>query len=134
MTFTNQKTDSIGAISSTLCLIHCVATPFLFITQSSLLTYANEIPNWWKFIDYFFLIISFLAVYRSVQTTASNFIKPALWFSWFFLFVVIINEKIAWFSFSEELIYIPAFSLIALHLYNRKYCQCNKDKCCTNER
>lgn len=134
MVFIDQKADTVGVVSSTLCLMHCIATPLIFLAQSSLLIEVNEPPTWWKFIDYFFLVISFIAVYQSTQTTSKNWIKHVLWFSWFFLFVVIINEKIAWFSFSEELIYIPAFSLIALHLYNRKYCQCNTDKCCTNER
>jgi len=49
------------------------------------------------------------------------------------LFIIIMNEKMAWFSLSEQAIYFPALALIALHLYNKKYCQCNNNKCCTNE-
>lgn len=133
MTFLNQKADSIGAISSALCLIHCVATPFLFLTQSSLINCCIETPAWWMFIDYVFLVISFIAVYRSTQTTSKNWIKPALWTSWLFLFAVIINEKLAMLTISEIFIYLPTISLIILHLYNRKYCQCNTDICCTHE-
>lgn len=133
MILIKQKADCIGAISSALCLIHCVATPFIFIAQNSLFNCCDEVPSWWKFIDYFFLIISFIAVNRTVQTTSSKWIKPSLWVSWAFLFVVIINEKIAWLPLSESIIYIPAIALIVLHLYNRKYCQCKSDKCCTNE-
>ncbi|WP_405604942.1 MerC domain-containing protein [Polaribacter sp. Asnod1-A03] len=133
MIFTEQKSDSIGAISSILCLIHCVSTPFIFLAQSSLLNCCNEVPSWWKLIDYFFLVISFIAIFRSTKTTSKSWIKPALWVSWGVLFVVIINEKIELLSLSENIIYIPAFSLIGLHLYNRKYCQCNTDKCCTHE-
>lgn len=134
MILTNQKADSLGAMSSTLCLLHCIATPFIFIVQSSTLTCCTKAPTWWGFIDYFFLVVSFLAIYKTAKTTSSNWMKPALWFSWCLLFVVIINEKITWFSFNENLIYVPAVALIVLHTYNRKYCQCNTNKCCIHER
>jgi uncharacterized membrane protein len=134
MIILKQKTDLIGAITSTLCLMHCIATPFIFIAQSSAMVCCESAPVWWRLIDYFFLVISFLAVYRSTQTTASYWIKPFLWLSWSVLFIIIMNEKIAWFSFSEQAIYFPALALIALHLYNKKYCQCNTTNCCTHER
>ncbi|MFT5146453.1 MAG: hypothetical protein ACI9H1_001176, partial [Polaribacter sp.] len=35
---------------------------------------------------------------------------------------------------SEQAIYFPALTLTVLHLYNKKYCQCNTTNCCTNER
>lgn len=133
MIVTNQKPDSIGAMASTLCLIHCIATPFIFIAQSCSMTCCSGVPTWWTFIDYFFLVISFFAIYRSTQTTSKNWIKPSLWISWFLLFIVIVNEKMAWFSLHEDFIYVPAIVLISLHLYNKKYCQCNLNKCCTNE-
>ena len=129
-----QKTDLIGAIASTLCLTHCIATPFIFIAQSCSIVCCDSAPGWWGAIDYFFLVVSFFAVYRSTQTTSSNLIKPFLWLSWSVLFIIIMNEKIAWFPLSEQAIYFPAFTLIALHLYNKKYCQCTTTKCCTHER
>ncbi|MEP1489164.1 MAG: MerC domain-containing protein [Algibacter sp.] len=134
MILTNQKPDNIGAVASTLCLIHCIATPFIFIVQSCAITCCSETPTWWQFIDYFFLIISFFAIYRSTQTTSKKWMKPSLWLSWFLLLFVIINEKTAWFPLPEYVIYFPALALIILHLYNKKYCQCNLNKCCTNER
>ena len=133
MIFIKQKSDILGAAASTLCLIHCVATPFIFIAQTCAVTCCNDTPVWWKFIDYFFLIISFFAIYRSTQTTASNWIKPLLWSSWFLLLIVIVNEKLAWFTLHDTFIYVPAVLLITLHLYNRKYCQCNTNKCCAHE-
>ncbi|EAR12967.1 hypothetical protein PI23P_10075 [Polaribacter irgensii 23-P] len=134
MIFIKQKPDSIGAIASALCLLHCIATPFIFIAQSCSLVCCEKVPTWWSFIDYFFLVISFFAVYRSTQTTSNYWIKPFLWLSWTVLLIIIINEKIAWFPLSEQAIYFPALTLILLHLYNKKYCQCNITKCCTNER
>jgi hypothetical protein len=133
MTFTKYQSDNLGAIASTLCLIHCVATPFLFIVQTSALTSFTETPTWWSFIDLFFLIISFWAVYQTTQTTSSSWMQPALWLSWFLLFILILNEKLTWFALNENLIYAPALALIILHLYNKKYCHCNTNKCCTNE-
>jgi len=102
MILLKQKPDSIGAIASTLCLIHCLATPFVFIAQSCTLTCCNGVPMWWGSIDYIFLIISFFTVYRS--------------------------------NLNEKAIYIPAIALIMLHLYNKKYCQCHTNTCCTNEK
>ncbi|MDO5974064.1 MerC domain-containing protein [Flavivirga jejuensis] len=134
MILTNQKPDNIGAIASTLCLIHCIVTPFIFIVQSCSITCCSATPTWWKFIDYFFLIISFFAIYRSTQTTSKKWIKPSLWLSWSLLFFIIINEKTAWYPLHEYFIYFPALALIILHLYNKKYCQCNLNKCCANER
>jgi hypothetical protein len=127
MILIKQKPDSIGAIASTLCLIHCVATPFIFLAQSI------GVPSWWGFLDYVFLIISFFAVHRSAQTTSKKWIKTALWFSFISLLMVIMNEKSEWFYLNEKIIYIPTIALIILHLYNKKYCQCNNTKCCTNE-
>lgn len=133
MIFTNQKTDYLGAIASTLCLIHCIVTPFIFIVQSCSITCCSAAPSWWQFIDYFFLVISFFAVYGSTQTTSNNWMKFSLWLSWSLLFLVIVNEKKAWFFLNENFIYLPALTLIVLHLYNKKYCQCNVNKCVINE-
>lgn len=133
MIFVKKKPDELGAIASGLCLIHCVATPFLFIVQSCSIAGCSDTPVWWQIIDYIFLVISFFAVYRSTQTTVSKWIKPALWMSWGLLCFIIINEIIIWFSIPEYGIYIPAVALIVLHLYNRKYCHCNSNKCCIHE-
>jgi hypothetical protein len=133
MILIKQKPDSIGVIASTLCLIHCIATPLIFIAQSCSFTHYNSVPTWWGYIDYLFLIISFFAVYRSTKITSLKWIKPALWLSFMLLLVVVLNEKNAWFGLNESFIYVPAISLIALHLYNKKYCQCNQNKCCANE-
>ncbi|NIJ45206.1 hypothetical protein FHR24_001645 [Wenyingzhuangia heitensis] len=132
MILTKEKSDTLGALASSLCLIHCVATPFLFIAQTCATTCNGAVPHWWSFIDYIFLVISFFAVYKSTQETSISFIKPLLWFSWFVLFLIIANEKLELIILNEATIYIPALALIGLHLYNKKYCKCNVTKCCTN--
>ena len=133
MTLLNQKSDNIGAIASTLCLIHCIASPTLFIAQSCSITCCNGSPVWYSSLDYFFLIISLFSVHQSTQNTSKNWIKLALWISFLGLLIVVINEKISLFYTNDNFLYIPAISLITLHLYNRNYCKCDSTKCCTNE-
>ena len=134
MIFTKKKSDTLGALSSSLCLIHCIVTPFIFIVQSCSVTCCSSTPNWWQFIDYFFLVISFFSIYHATKTTTSKWIKPSLWISWVFLFIIIVNEKLVWFPLNKNFIYVPALTLIVLHLYNQKYYQCNTAKCNTNEK
>ena len=121
-----QKSDNIGAIASTLCLLHCIATPLIFIVQAGSLSCCGSPPSWWKLIDVLFVIISFFAIYNSTLTSSSKIIKVSLWFFWFFLFFIILNEKIGWFHLNESLIYIPAIALTVLHLYNKKHFQTNR--------
>lgn len=132
MILLKQKSDNIGALASTLCLIHCIATPFLFIVQSCSVTCCSATPVWWRYIDFLFLIVSFFAIYKSTQTTSKDWIKPFMWLSWSILFFLIINETKGWLTLNEKLIYIPALTLITLHLYNKKYCKCETTKCCAN--
>ncbi|MDO5968267.1 MerC domain-containing protein [Flavivirga aquimarina] len=134
MILIKQKPDTFGTLASSLCLIHCVATPFLFIAQTCSTTCCEATPIWWQSIDYIFLVISFFAIYWSTQTTSINWIKPLMWLSWISLLIVVVNEKLKWFPLAEAIIYIPAFVLIILHLYNKKYCKCGTDTCCTNEK
>ena len=41
---------------------------------------------------------------------------------------IAIDEQ--WFPLHGNLKFIPAFSLIGLHLYNLRYCQCKAENCC----
>ncbi|WP_196887364.1 MerC domain-containing protein [Aureivirga sp. CE67] len=130
MKITLHKSDTFGALAGILCLIHCIATPLLFITQSYSAGNHESAPIWWQNIDYLFLILSFFAVYRSTQTTSKNFMKPALWINWVILCSLIINEKQEWFHLEEFFTYGASLLLVGLHIYNLKFCQCSDDKCC----
>ena len=125
-----KKPDGLGALASTLCMLHCLATPFLFIAQAGSAHCCDEAPVWWRTLDFLFLVISFVAIYRSTQTTTSGLIKPGLWISWLVLSFIIINEKIGWFHLPELLTYLSAATLVILHLYNLNYCQCETEDCC----
>ena len=133
MILIKKKPDNIGAIASSLCLLHCVVTPFLFIAQAGTLTCCDEPPLWWRFMDYIFLVISFLAIYQSTQTTTSSWMKSSLWLGWILLCFIILNEKISWLPIDENFIYFPAITLTVLHLYNKKYYQCKTANYSTND-
>jgi len=122
--------DLLGALASGLCMIHCIATPFLFIAQTCSATCCEAAPNWWSWLDYAFLVISFIAVWQTGKTSSKNWVKYALWISWVLLLVTIINEKLILIALPEAAIYLPALALVALHFYNLKYCQCKTNGCC----
>ena len=127
-----NKSDSLGALASSLCLLHCVATPFLFVLQP-LAVSEEAAPFWWQSLDFVFLVISFLAVYWSAINTSKKWMRNALWTSFIVLALAILNEKFELLHLGEFLTYIPAASLIGLHLYNKKYCQCDDDTCCATQ-
>ncbi|WP_442264891.1 MerC domain-containing protein [Tenacibaculum sp. ZS6-P6] len=127
-----QKSDTIGVLSSGLCLVHCVFTPFLFVIQThGSCCEGSEVPFWWKSIDYIFLVISFFAIYKSAKQTSKNWIKYAFYSFWIVLSFIILNEKFILIKIPEETIYIASLSLVILHLYNSKYCRCSNEKCCS---
>lgn len=125
------KADLLGAAASGLCLIHCLATPFLFVAQAGVATHHAESPAWWGWIDISLLIVSLAAVYWAVKKTAKQWIKIAFSVSWIFLVFIIFNEKFEGFHLAEAWIYVPTVSLVLLHLYNRKYCYCEDEPCQT---
>jgi len=125
-----QKSDTIGALSSGLCMIHCLATPIFFIASACSSSCCSSAPLWWQWLDYFFLVVSFIAIRYSTVSTNSILVKIGLWSSWIGLFICILNAKFGWFYLSPNIKFIPAFSIIGFHLYNLKYCKCNNDNCC----
>ena len=124
------KPDIFGAIASSLCVVHCLLTPFLFLSNGLLYTGLDKTPFLWSNLDFIFIFISFVAIYRSTQSTSKVFMKYALWISWVCLFSFLLNEKILLLGIPGYLTYIAAVSLSSLHIYNLKFCQCKSDNCC----
>ncbi len=131
MNYLSKQSDTIGILSSGLCMIHCLATPFFFIAATCTATCCNGAPTWWQWLDYFFLVVSFVAVNRSTSITDSKIVKIGLWLSWVSLVIFILNAKFLWFHTSPNTKFIPAFTLIGLHLYNlsTKTKKCENDCC-----
>ncbi len=124
------SSDNIGMASSSLCLVHCIITPFIFIAQACTVSCCADSPTWWRAIDFIFLVISFAAVYFAAKNTSKKWVKVAFYVLFTFLSIFILNEHAGSLHLPRILLYAPAFLLFALHLYNKKYCQC-KDECCT---
>ena len=71
--------DKIGIISSSLCMIHCMGTPFIFIAKACTTTCCSNAPTWWLMIDYLFLIISFVAIYFTTTKELKSWINISFW-------------------------------------------------------
>lgn len=126
------KPDIIGATASGLCAVHCIATPLLFIANTCAVTGCIDTPVWWKLIDYIFLVISFIAIQASIKKSTKRWVGLALIISWTLLFLAIVNESFEMMALPELVVYIPALSMIILHLYNQKYCTCAGNNCCAS--
>ncbi|MAJ52128.1 MAG: hypothetical protein CMB82_11040 [Flammeovirgaceae bacterium] len=132
MTITEKflKSNIIGASSSGFCIIHCATTPFVFLANLSTVPCCDSIPLWWQSLNYLFLTISLMAVITAAKKSTKSWLGIALIISWIFLFLTIFIETFEIMIISEAWNYIPAISLIILHVYNQKYCTC--DNCCKN--
>lgn len=125
------KSDIVGAVASGLCVVHCLATPFLFVVQSSITESCSHVsPIWWSAIDFIFIVITFFAVRQSGRNSSKPWMMQALYITWGVLSILVINEKMGLLSLSSYLKYTAALTLIFLHLYNLKFCQCDGDQCC----
>ena len=127
-----RNSDRIGVLSSGLCMLHCFATPFLFLSQSSLIFISVDFTLTWFILNYVFLFISFIAIYHSVKNSANRFIRIFLYLFWVVLSGLIINESFETFSIPEAATYFSASSLICLHIYNLRYCRCDDEDCCAS--
>ena len=129
LNFTSSS-DIIGATASAMCFIHCLVTPFLFVAYSNNVIIENTDPWWWGILDIVFLVISLFAVYWSTYNTSKQFVKYTFWTLWILLALIIINEKWEIAHIAEVFIYLTTSGIFFLHLYNRRYCQCEDAKCC----
>ena len=109
--------DKAGIASALLCTVHCMVIPALFLIK--VWWGANNlinVPPWWERIDYFFLIISFWAVYHAAAHARAVPIRLSLWLFWGVLAVAIIFEKsLHW------LAYIASAGLITTHFINLRH-------------
>ena len=125
MAFTKiiDQSDRIGMLTSGLCLVHCIATPFLFVAQAGLSQGEGIRPGWWGSLDIIFLVVSLVAVYWSARNTSRRILRIAFWIFWAILAAIVLNEKWELIHLSEAVIYLPTLALITLHIYNHRYCR-----------
>lgn len=130
MKIISYSLDNVGIIASSLCMIHCIGTPFLFIAKACTTSCCSEAPLWWQIIDYVFLFISFIAIYFVTKQISSAWMKKTFWISWFILLLTILNHTFPIFELNKNFIYVPASAIIILHFYNLRFCKCSDDSCC----
>jgi len=130
MKITALKTDRIGIIANSLCMVHCIATPFIFLAKTCSTSCCEGSPSWWSLLDYVFLLVSFFAIYQSSKSTSKSWLKYAMWASWILLLAMLLNEKFNIIYLFKYAIYVPAMLLVVLHTYSLKYCKCKTDVCC----
>ena len=123
------KSDSFGAAASGLCLLHCLATPFLFVAQSCAKNCCAAAPTWWLLIDYLFLALSFIAIYFASRQTSKKWVSLGFYVLWLLLTALVVNESQQFLVIRQDWVYVPAFGLILLHLYNKRYCLCEDQQC-----
>jgi len=129
----NSKSDLLGISASVLCMIHCLATPFLFVAHAEMVQHSEAHPEWWEYLEIFFLVISFMAVWWSGKTTSKKWVRNLLWINWVILAFFVVNEKFSWVAIADALIYIPAIGLVILHFYNRKFFHSHEEKLLTEK-
>ena len=56
MRITLKNSDNLGVLSSTLCLIHCLVTPFIYISFASLFSQNELLSFSWKSINLIFIV------------------------------------------------------------------------------
>lgn len=127
------KSDIYGLFASSLCMVHCMATPLIFVVQASTTRCSEVGPWWWRTLDYLFLVISIISIHHSAKMTSLQWMPKAMYFAWGVLAFLIINESFHALPIPHILVYLPAFGLVFLHLYNRKYCRCETEQCCEAE-
>lgn len=118
-----KSADTLGALASALCIIHCLATPIIFVAHAQIhhqISSGHNVPLWWGVIDVLFLIVSLVAVYHSSKFSNKLGVKLVFYVCWFALAFIILNEKLHLVSLEEWWIYLPATTLIFLHLYNHR--------------
>ena len=126
-----KNSDKLGIISSTLCFMHCFATPFIYMSFASLFNQNEFLSFSWKGINLIFIVFWLIAVNRSTKKTTNKIIKPIFWFSWSFLFFVLFNEEVKFIELPELVSYLSALNLAGIHVYNLKFCGCKDENCCT---
>ena len=132
ITILYKKTNELGIFSSILCMIHCMATPFLLVAipSSSIIYQRGQL--WWSWLDVLFLIISLIAVFVAVQQSKQKWVQISMIVSWFLLSFFVINERLEGIEFSFDMVYFPAFALTVFHVINIRHCRC-EEGCCEKD-
>jgi predicted membrane protein len=103
-------------LSSSICLVHCLATPVLVTLGAGFFA--------WPGIKYLFLVISFFSVYYATRESKHTRIAAFLWICfWGFLFSSLFHEGREWLHYLN---YFFSLLIITGHLLHLRRCRkCN---------
>lgn len=110
---TTSRMDFLGIASASLCVIHCLATPFLIVLVSKY--------EWWENLTFIFLAISFFAVYQATKSRPPAYILAIIWIGFFALSTGILLEE-SW-QYGEMLGYAASLILVLGHVLNIRHCK-----------
>jgi hypothetical protein len=106
------KSDWLGIVSASLCVVHCLLTPFLIFIAANF--------SWWHEVSYLFLVVSFFAAYHASNHTKSRTAQAIIWTSFTLLSICILFEEE--YPLFHEISYLASLGLIIGHIYNIRYC------------
>lgn len=102
--------DAVGISAAVLCLIHCIVFPLLLVIPLGI--------SHNSYIDFAFLLIGAVVVYRVTRTIKNRRLQFLFWASLFLISVSVLADFI--FEIHLPLIYLGAAGLITAHLINFK--------------
>ncbi len=108
-----EKANHVGIINSSICLLHCIATPVLIGLGASFITH--------PFLNYLFIVISIVSAGIATKNTQLLSIKVMLWLGVIGFGACLLLED-AWVGF-EYLGYAFSFAIIVTHVINIKHCK-----------
>ena len=130
----NDRSDFIGIVSATICLIHCIVVPIFFAYyvhdhNQAFRAFGPEFQpththyhfgsfGFFK-VDYIFLTIGFIAIWFSSKHTENKWIRFFMWVSYFVLVGSVVMEEAA--LFFQVTLYIASIGLIFAHLVNLRH-------------
>ena len=117
-TFSFKSSDLWGAAASSLCLIHCVMTPVLFVSHSLGDSFhEGEVSLIWKATELLFLLISGWAVVKAAGKNIKDILFWIFWLSWTVLAASVILEWCEIPSGGDITKYSAGSVLITAHAY-----------------
>lgn len=119
----NSFYDYLGITGSTLCLIHCIATPIILMTG----IFRNEhLKVSFLSLDYVFILLNVFAVYHATRHHADTRFKWAFW-----SLLILFSGSLLLEDFSEVfkyLGYLSSFGLVVTHVLNIRICRIHLHK------
>lgn len=130
----SSRSDYIGIVSATICLIHCIVVPVFFAFYMH--DHASQVSAFgpqFQFehthyhlgsfglfkVDYIFLTIGFIAIVFSSKHTENKWIRLFLWLSYFILVGSVLMEEAS--LFFQISLYVASIGLISAHLVNLRH-------------